>query len=339
MTVPRLDICRDPAAWEQAFARLHAPSQMARYGCVAAGAMLEPGAEAEAAIVERDGEILFHPYLRRPIPGETAFDLISAYEFGGFWFSTPDPARRRTLMADFDRLFPECARRNTYVASFQRLHPFTDAAGLGMAAYQLNKHCDNVVVPLGQPMERIRDGYRYAKKKQVRQGRDSGLVIRESRDFALFNEVMYANLGRLNALPYYYFPKAFLEAVSGHLELVFVYDPAGEVCGAHLYFLDGPHVFAYLCHGIQAKTALRPNDFCYDAMIERFNARGYQAFHFGGGAESLYRYKSQFSPATVPYYVAKAVFDPESYGALVEKRLAKGAVPQGFFPLYRAPGG
>lgn len=334
----RLSVLADPEVWDAIVERCVGPSLLARPSYVYAAAKLESGGLPRLAVWETRQGCVIHPFVQRPVPGrEGKSDLISPYDFGGFWFSSNDKARRKSLLAGFEPAFVDWARQSNVVCEFIRFHPFSGVGELSFDQYQVTLHCDNVFVDLSQGYEAAWRGYHPTRRRQVKQGQRGRLQMAFGDDFGQFVTLYHRNLDTLGADAFYYFPVSFLQSIGDNLELRYFNAPDGRLVAAHTYLIDGDTVFAYLCHSERDSLGLRPNDFAYDAAIRDFAARGFRRLHFGGGSPSLYRYKAKFSPDRVPYYVGRAVFDPDAYRALTEARAANGPIDSGYFPAYRAP--
>jgi hypothetical protein len=338
----RFRLVTDAREWDALVARCTDRSVVATSAYLAAGAMLEPDGKPELAIYrDRDGTII-HPYVNRAIDAKGTWrDLISAYEFGGYWYTTRDAAKRARLTANFDRLFRQHCMEHAVVSEFMRLHPMLFRNPALFGDFDLGGPAEHVIVPLLGDPDRLRSGYHVTRRRQVRQGHANGLVMEPIRDAAAFIDVYHENLNRLEADDFWYFPADYIAALGDMLRIFLVRDPKGEVCGAHCYLDDAPWRFAFLCHGVAAKLDLRPNDFAFDAAMVEAQADGLEWLHLGGGQPSLLAYKSKFSNVTVPYRWAKRVFLPDVYGQLVAAREGRTGVSlagNGFFPLYRAPG-
>jgi hypothetical protein len=76
-----------------------------------------------------------------------------------------------------------------------------------------------------------------------------------------------------------------------------------------------------------------------------FKARGNQLLHMGGGvgsrADSVFKFKTHFSPDRALFHTWRLVTDQQAYQELVNawehEADALSAGPTGFFPEYRAP--
>jgi Acetyltransferase (GNAT) domain len=307
---------------------------LASYPYLSAGSRLISGGIAEAAVFSLDGDIVFHPYVRRPVPFDPdCFDLTSVYDFGGFWFSTTSPAKRQVLLTEFERAFTAYAGESHVVCEFMRCHPMSEVGALTFERYDLRKHQDNVVVRISAAIDEVRAGYSDNRRRRVRQGIRNGLMVEFVDDPSVFMAAYYASLDRYEAHGEYYFPVTFIDAIKEHLLITHVRTADGELCAAFLFLIDGNGIYLFLGASMPDKLPLRPNDFGYDAIIQYAIAHKLDYFHIGGGAETLYRFKSSFSPFTVPFHHARCIFLPERYDELVRLH-ASGDT--NFFPRYRA---
>ena len=334
MSRSSLTIVSSQTEWMQCYARLAAPSVLASYPYVSAGSRLINGGIAEAAVLSLDDDFVFHPYVRRPVPFNLDyFDLVSVYDFGGFWFSTANPEKRQALLTEFERAFAAHAAEHRVLCEFMRCHPMAETGALTFRRYDLRKHQDNVVVRMAATIDEVRAGYSDNRRRRVRQGIRNGLVVEFVEDPGVFMEAYYASLDRYEAHGEYYFPVTFIEAIKEHLLITHVRTSDGELCAAFLFLIDGNGIYLFLGASVPDKLPLRPNDFGYDAIIEYALAHKLDYFHIGGGAETLYRFKSSFSPFTVPFYHARCIFLPERYDELVRLHASEDT---NFFPRYRA---
>lgn len=326
-----LTVFSDAVSWEQNLRRVREPKALASFAYAQASALLYGnGTWAEAAVLEEGGHIVLHPYLRRPIPQSLdRSDLVSAFEFGGFWCSAEDPALRAELLHRFALRFGDWASAEGIVTEFIRLNPFLPDDGIEKGGYQLRRHQDHVVLQLDGPIDTLRQRYNRARGKQVRQGQRNGLTLERVDDPTMLCRLLHANLTRLSAKPFYFFPIEFLRALMPVSVVFHVLGPDGSVIGAHMYIVDGDVLFAFLCHADAESWGLRPNDFAYDAVIGWAVEHGFRTLHLGGGAEELFRYKQSFGPDTIPYRQARRVFLPAVYRDLA------GGDDSRFFPAYR----
>jgi len=321
--------------WDKALSGFSDISVLASSRYMLAAAPLEKGGTALLAVYDHDDIRLCHPFVRRSIPdSDNRYDLISVFDFGGFWIMGGTATSRKEAVAEFEAAFGDWCVNNDIVCEFVRIHPFASFDTQLLTTYEVELFCENVTVDLSAGYEAIFDGYSNSRQKQVRQGRDKyGLIAEEKFNAKLFIEVFHDNLRRINSSGFYFFPQAFIEQVKSFSKMFFARTPEGDICAAHLYIQDGPVVFAYLCHGVADYHQLRPNDFLYDYALHRFSQSGYKNLHFGGGADSLLAYKQSFSPGRVKYRIARRIFNDPVYNELSDKNPA--ASQSSFFPRYR----
>lgn len=338
----RFRLVRAAREWDRLVARTVDRSIVASAAYLSAGAMLEPDGRPELAVYEDSDGMVLHPFISRAIDAKGTWrDLISAYEFGGYWFDTRDAARRARLVENFDRLFRRHCMEHAVVSEFMRLHPMIFRNTGIFGDFDLGGPAEHVIMPLMGDEDQLRAGYHVTRRRQVRQGIANGLTMEKIEDAESFIDVYHDNLNRLEADDYWYFPPDYIAALGDMLTIYLVRDEDGEICGAHCYLDDPPYRFAFLCHGVAAKLDLRPNDFAFDAAAVEAQKAGMQWLHLGGGHPSLLAYKAKFSNVTAPYRWAKRIFLPDVYGQLVSAREAATGLSlqnNGFFPLYRAPG-
>lgn len=335
-----LQIIRNKAEWERNYARLITPSVLASHDYMTAVEGLEEGGQAELALWCSGLDFIFHPYVRRTTALKNGlYDLVSGYDFGGFWFTTDDAATRQKLLRGFENDFGTYTREKGIVCEFIRFNPFLDLDYGMLTAYRVTHVSDNVIVRFDRPYDEIWTTYHPTLRNKVRQGRKHGLRCIPSQDYSTFVHIYHRNLEWLNAPRYYFFAKDFFERVSEYLNLYLIVDRDGELCGAHTYIRDGDALFAFLCHGVRDKLRLRPNDFGYDEIIRAGADSSHQYFHFGGGTPSLMAYKRKFSPDTAPYYIGRRIFDERAYKELVRLREQRDRIcldTSSFFPKYRS---
>ncbi len=101
----------------------------------------------------------------------------------------------------------------------------------------------------------------------------------------------------------------------------------------------------YLAGSDSAANALSPTKVLIDDAVTWAEERGNTVLHLGGGRgsrnDSLFWFKSRFSPRRHAFHTGRWIVDGPMYRELSEARLAtlRGdeMVDGGFFPAYRAP--
>lgn len=332
----KLTLLAPGSAWQNVVRRLHGPTVCCSDDWLVAASALEAGSRPELAVLESDAGTVAFPYLVRSVQGsEGLFDLVSAYEFGGLWFSTDDPARQQALHLALDESFFAAANARHYVSAFVRVNPCNPFAVHPAARhFQPVLHQQHVWADLRQGYPSLAAGYKACFRKNLANALRSGLWIDDRVSTAQFVDLYHANMRRLQAADYYFFPVSFFDCVRDRLYLFAVREPSGELAAIHAYLLDPPVVYAFLCMGVTEKNALRPNNFAYDHLLRTACQRqDLTIFHAGGGHASLQAFKQTISRAQLPASHIKAIFSADRYLLLSRE---KGTIESRYFPAYRS---
>ena len=306
--------------WEHAITKVPQCSVYASWEWVAAAAVcVDQGMPQLFYVEDRSGDILLHPYIRRQIPGTNYFDLVSPFDFGGFWLSNPTGPSAAALIAATSGEWGERCKAHNVVSEFVRLHPRSAAP----AGYTLKSTRDSVVIDLSTP-ETLAAGLSAKLRTDLRKVAASPLhldSVGPAEFLALYRKSVNAK-GRSN---YYLFPDEWLGGLSS-VRYVGAFDEAGQLCSAHTYVCDWPHLFYFLAASEPDLLEHKPNDCILWATAQWAQAEGYETLYLGGGSpRSLMHYKEKWSTLRVPYWTARRVFLPSVYQELASE----------FFPAYR----
>lgn len=335
----QLTVTRQRDEWQMLFNKIDEPNLSASFSNVEASTSLfkEDDAIAEVAVFNEDGQILFHPYIRRKCPYNREYtDLCSAYEFGGFWFSTAEEEKRNDLLRGFESAFKRYALEENFVSEFCRINPFCNLSEAIFTEYE-TIHADNhVVIPLSGGYDAVWNEFSGTRRTQIRQGQKNALRVEFSNDIDTFIEIYHKRLSALNSYKFYYFEKEYLKKLTNK-QTVFVYGKRDEICGAQIWLQDKDVLFYFLSADVVEKRDQYAGAFAINEMIKHAIFWGKSYVHLGGGADTLNVYKKRFSPHSIAYYQAKQIFNPEIYQELVVRHAThKGALSnKGYFPLYR----
>lgn len=333
-----LNIISDKKNWDEINKRLAQPSVLAGYEMVNAGTLLYPNEKAtvEAAIYEENGEFIFYPYIKRPCPYlNNMFDICSAYEFGGFWFSSDDESVCSKLVQGFETAFREHAFKTNIVSEFIRINPFCRISDLGWKDYEMRKVGQHIIIPT-KSEELVWKEFHGSRRTQIRESQKQGLRIEFSEDAKTFTEIYYKRLDALNSYKFYYFPENYTAQLKDK-KIIFARDTLNEICGSQVYIKDHGIMFYFLSADVYEKRQFKPNGFIIYEMVKWACANNIDYIHLGGGVESLHHYKSLFSPHRIDYYISKRIINKAAYDNLVERHTkANGDLEnKGYFPLYR----
>jgi len=330
-------IIHDRTQWDYYYSMLTKKSIYCSWDYLKAAEQVEKKTYAELAIFESNDLLCFHPYIKRNIPLQPEYyDLISPYDFGGFWFNTIEKHAQKVVLSQFLDQFRIYCDKSNIVSEFIRLCPFIDLPDTSF--YSLTFVENNIIIQLKKKWHEISGQYHSSLKRNLKKANSFDLCVNKNITIDDFIKLYYQNLDVLNSEPYYYFPKSFLSKIS-NLEIIAVEDTDGTLCAAQAYLTDNNIIYYYLGASNRNMLIKRPNDFLFNYIISDAKRRGYRILHMGGGrSESLLRFKKKFSKETVPYYIGKKIFKPDKYDDLValqEKRMKTSLSNSIVFPLYR----
>lgn len=305
-----------------------------------------------AAAGEGEGGTVLFPLILRPLaaepwaaPGERRWDASSPYGYGGpfAWGEGPrdDGA--------FWEAYAGWCRREAIVSTFARLSLFREE--LAPIPGPVEEVSHNVVVGLSDGVDGLLRGYAPKVRKWVATAEQAGLVVdvdEDGRQLDAFLRVYTSTMDRCGADAWYYFPRAFFEAIVGRLRghfAIFSTLSRGEVVSSDLVLLSAERVYYFLGGTLEAAFPLGPNYLLKHRIAVWALERGKKTCVLGGGYQphdGLLRYKRAFARhGLVPFRVARMIHDEQACRDLVALRTAAtGAeawTPRpGWFPPYRA---
>jgi lipid II:glycine glycyltransferase (peptidoglycan interpeptide bridge formation enzyme) len=124
-----------------------------------------------------------------------------------------------------------------------------------------------------------------------------------------------------------------------------VLSPEGEVAAGGLFTAVKGIVEYHLGANVQEFLQWSPLKLLISEVRTWAREAGHRLLHLGGGVggdmDSLYIFKSRFSPLAADFHTFRAVLMPEVYDQLTLKRFGGGKRPEAeendFFPAYRTP--
>jgi hypothetical protein len=324
------------------------------------------GYEPMLAVLERDGQVAIHAFVRRPldempflagagVAGRYA-DVATPYGFGGPLLSQPEHAYSIDLLRDFDAAWRAWCIAEVIPAEFVCLHPLLgNAAGLeasGIVAPVATK--DVVVIDLRLPEERlwseISRGTRSSIRRAGREGVEVAQVVPDREALEAFQRMYLATMARVGAASRWLFPAAYFHACVERLgdegSALFFARCRGELAAAYLLICDERTAYYHFGASDERWFALRPNNLLMYETLLWAKRRGCARYHLGGGVtasgnDSLLRFKSSFGGHEAPLYTYGRILHEGVYHELCELKRAyevrqnvSGAAPD-YFPLYR----
>jgi len=321
--------------------------------------------EPYLAIVGDRQRGLAWPYTLRPVAAvrglewTNATDVHSVYGYPGplaWGLSAGDPFVEHAL-----RLIVETWRSQGAVSAFTRFHPLLGNASL-VRDLPLRPDQDpktEGVIPAGPTVSvdltlapaAIRAAYGRDLGRQIQVARRAGLRTEPDVGLALlstFADLYSQTMARLGASEYYLFGepdfRRLAKVLPGAVRLL-VTSVGGDVAAAGLFFEYGGITEWHLVGTADKYIHLSPSKVLVDDAITWARDRGNRVLHMGGGhggrEDSLFWFKSRYSPRRHVFETGRWVIEPRLYEELCAARLAAisgpGTPDPGFFPTYRAP--
>jgi hypothetical protein len=247
------------------------------------------------------------------------------------------------------------------VAAFTRFHPVLGNASLVAGVpWERDPDAPEPIVDVGRTVsvdcslddEAARAGYARPLRQHVAAGRRAGLTTIHDEAWAhlpAFTRLYLDTMARNGAAEHYRYAESefvrLRESLGTSLHLL-VTRLGDEVAAAGLFTEFRGIVQAHLVGTNSELRALSPFKILLDDARIWARSRGDAVLHIGGGRggreDSLFRFKSEFSPRRHVFRLGRWVLDPDGYRDLVTAHQTRAAtrgerLDPGFFPAYRAP--
>jgi hypothetical protein len=298
------------------------------------------GGTPVAYVYEEGDRRLLCPLVLRPVPGGAYLDASSPYGYSGpvTNAAADDDGFWSRALEDFRRTLGDAG----VVAVFCRLHPLsTVPVGALTAGGDVVEHGETVSVDLTRPLADLWTETRKTHRNEINRARRAGLGVTWD-DWAHLDawvEIYHENMRLLGAREEYYFSHATLRALRDRLgpavHLALAWQDDTLVAG-QLVFEAAGVVQTHLAAMRTDSRPSHPDKLLYDEVRRWAHDRGDRVHHlgggYGGGTDSLFRYKAGFGAGRHPFRTWRVVVDEEAYDALC------GGAEQdagGFFPAYR----
>lgn len=304
------------------------------------------------------------PYLLRRVSevpelaGADATDVHSVYGYPGplAWGCRPGDSFLDSAWAQIVQVW----RDQHAVAAFTRFHPLLDNAAL-VSSVPLPAHDPQggpAISEIGPTVsvdctlsdEEALATYARPLRQHVAAGRRAGLSTAHDEQWArlpTFVELYRATMVRNGAQDFYLFDQRYFErlrdSLPGHVHLLTTC--LGDTVGAAGIFTEFDGIVQ--AHLVGTNADLRSfspfKTLLHDARAWA-RRRGDSVLHLGGGrggrADSLLRFKGEFSPRRHRFHVGRWVLDTGRYQELVRAHQAGhpdgGSLDHAYFPAYRA---
>lgn len=271
------------------------------------------------------------------LPGQTYYDLITPYGYGGFLLEG-------SCEEELQKVYTDYCLENGIVSEFVRFHPVLDNAKAVADMYD--------VVPLGNTVcmdlkDNIWENCTSKNRNMIRKAIKSGLKVywsRQPSDIADFMKIYNGTMDRDAAEPYYYFKSDFYKSILEDLKrnaLFFRCVLEEKTVAMSIILFGNKHMHYHLSGSLPEYRSLAPTNLLLYEAAEYGKENGYETFHLGGGLGSardpLYAFKKAFNrKEDCTFCIGKKIYDTEKYNMLMKLRESDPTVRDHFFPVYRS---
>jgi serine/alanine adding enzyme len=279
----------------------------------------------------RGNDAILYPFLLRPIPGTSRFDLASPYGYTG-------PLGDARLRDEFRRDLTAFCRDQGVVSQFVRLHPLLDNVPFFAGDASPARRRTTVFIDLRDGETATWDAMRDPCRRKVRQARRLDIEVELTSDTDLFAAMYARAMQRLGAGAWYHFPPAFFteaQRLLGNQMHIFLARWQGTPVGAVMGLHHGRFAHYFLAAAERDIAPPGVMNLLVWEMTRFYRDLGCETLHLGSGVaegDPLFQFKAKFGPGRACYDQATVIEDPDAYASL-----SAGRSDTGFFPAYRAP--
>lgn len=291
-----------------------------------------------------------HLFVKREIPmpilGETYYDLVTPYGYGGPVITKCEEGKKQELVEEFHKTFQQYCEKQNIISEFIRFHPLIENAEDFALCYEVEHIRNTVGTNLRDFEDPVKSEFSKSKQKSIKKALAAGVEFRVTtspEDLRKFQQIYFSTMERKHADDYYYFNEEYfsnlLKSFQNNLLLVeILYE--GQTIGMGLNFVFGKTIHIHLSGTLSEFHGLSPAFVLRYALATWGKENGIDLIHEGGGRSNslddpLYLFKKQFGKNTsFKFQVARKIWNEELYTQMCKTVDANPAAE--FFPAYRA---
>lgn len=271
---------------------------------------------------------------------EELYDLETPYGYGGPLANTTDTV---FLQRAFQAYRVLCKQKNI-VCEFIRFHPFNPISEQSALFDMCLPERNIVVVDLDNNVEERRKLYSKTTRNIVKKAETRLMVEKESVKIDDFMGMYYETMQKNLANDFFYFKEDYFEKLMKLDGVSLLATKLGDTYVSIGFFMCGKDLAHYhLSANNQDFSRENGNYLLLDAAFEYAKEKGCRYMMLGGGRtssidDSLFKFKSKFSPFKMPFFIAGLDFLPEKRQELNKlwcQQNQESQVPK-LFQLYRA---
>lgn len=271
---------------------------------------------------------------------EDLYDLETPYGYGGPISNSMD---EHFLVNAFIAYRQYCKQHNI-VCEFIRFHPFNNMIDNPTLFDMCVQERQIVVVDLEKTKEERRNLYSKTAKNIIKKAEKKLSIETEGVHLHDFIEMYYQTMDKNIANSFFYFKKEYFNALVNLPGVSLIATKKDDAYASIGFFMCGKELAHYhLSANNKDLVKECGNYLLLDVAFDYAKRQGCRYMLLGGGRtsssdDSLFLFKSKFSPVFVPFYIAGLDFMPEKRQMLnqiwCDKHL--GIQPPKLFQLYRS---
>lgn len=290
-----------------------------------------------------------HQFIIREIPikidGETYFDIVTPYGYGGPIVLECDKNKKSELISQFFKGFSTYCEENKIVSEFVRFYPMENNANDFKTLYDISCIRKTLGTNLKGYDDPIQSEFSKSCRKNIRKALNKGVtfeVIENPKDIGEFKQIYYSTMDRNNATGYYYFGDEYFDKTLNFFrENIIIVKAIYEekTIAQGLYFIYGKNIHIHLSGTLSEYLYLSPAYILRYAVTMWGKENGYDMIHHGGGRsnsenDGLFKFKKGFAKNTeFEFYVGRKIWDNGIYLRLCKELGINEKIE--YFPAYR----
>lgn len=274
-------------------------------------------------------ESVYFQYVKRDISKELTFleegkyyDIITPFDYGAFYYTS-----ETILKKALQHFLCKCNEENI-ISAFFRFNPMINQN------YEiLNQYIDiislqeHIVIDLNKEYQKE---FSKRKKRNIKKAKQYSYRFVVDDCFHNFYNLYIETMLRVESSQYFQFSKDALKQLIPFGK-IFSIQFENRVVSSVFIIEDDETIFYFLGGTKREYLNFGFNSLLFDLVCEYY--LGEKKFFFlGGGNESLYQFKKEFSSQTKQFYIGKKIFNHELYTQLVKQTKRE---ENSFFPQYR----
>ncbi len=252
--------------------------------------------------LESNGEKAYFQYIKRDISNELTFlekdkyfDIITPFDYGGFYYTSDEILEK--ILKEFEL---KCKQENI-ISGFFRFNPL-----LHQNYNLINKYLDIIKLQNHIIVDLQVDYQKYFSRRKTRNIKKARkyqykFIIEDSVES--FYIPYCETMDRLKADQYFYFDIEILKYLV-KFGKIFSISYYGIVVSSLFLIEDNDNVYYFLGGTLSSYLQYGFNSLLFDLVFEYYKDIK-KIFFLSGGKDGLYKYKSEFSNKTIPFYIGK----------------------------------